>query len=159
MKLAPELEIKKLYRSWVTNRLIRYFRANKDIIKRSVNLDTDEVLFFESLSRDYNFDKYIYVTHLSDLQLETFLDGKRFVKSNVFNEFINGEGMVNSRNVNEYVMVIHMNGMYWSIRRGNSHKGYAGIGGIFIQVKDEGPFIIETFDNYLQYEFEYPIED
>lgn len=143
------ISTKKQYRVYVLNKLASYFGARKAALSKEVKLEEDELLMFPSLEDEHGFDDELYVTHLDKLKLLDLLSGKKFSKTDIYDEFHNGFARLPIA-TRAYRMVVHMVGMYWVVYR---DVVYDGLGGIYVKCEDGFTYVIEPLDNYLKYNY------
>lgn len=147
------LEIKKQYRSYFVKKLQNYFKVTKEEVLEGNNIDTEELMFFDVLRDRYDFDYVCYVTHSHELKLSQLFQGEKFVKSQIYAEFLNGEAGLKEGWKNRFLMVLHVNGFMFVMFRANE---YAGDGGIFINAPDSETFVLEPVENFLSFQFPPP---
>mgnify|MGYP000901148232 CR=1 FL=1 len=153
MKTDKPLEVKKQYRVYFVNKLKTYFSVTREELLTGVDLESEELLFFDTLRDKHNFDYVCYVTHTHELSLSQLFSSAKFIKSSLYAEFLNGEGSIKEGWKNQFVMVLHVKGAMFVMFRANS---YSGKGGIFINGPEEENFVLEPIENFLSYQFPPP---
>jgi hypothetical protein len=148
---------KKQYRVYIVNKLASYFGVRKEVLNKEVNIEEDELLTFATLQDEHYFNDELYVTHLDHFKLLDILNGKKFSKTVIFDEFHNGKARTSDVN-SSYKMVIHMVGLYWIIYEAEI---YAGNGGMFVRLKegDNTGYVMEQFEDYLKVNYKVNKED
>lgn len=147
------LEIKKQYRSYFVNKLKSYFKVDKEEILEGNNIDSDDLMFFDVLRDKYDFDYVCYVTHSHELKLSQLFKSDKFLKSQIYTEFLNGEAGLKEGWKNRFLMVLHVNGFMFIMFRANE---YMGMGGMFINGGEGETFVLEPVENFLSFQFPPP---
>lgn len=151
--MTKPLEIKKQYRIYFANKLKSYFSVTKEEVLEGNDIDSEELMFFDVLRDKYDFDYVCYVTHSHDLKLSQLFNGDKFIKGQIYTEFLNGEAMLKEGWKNRFLMVVHVNGSMFIMFRATE---YAGAGGIFINGPDGETFVLEPVENFLKFQFPPP---
>lgn len=145
--------VKLVYRHYVTQKLAKHFCTSKDELKESTEMEPD-VLYYPLLD-EVGFYRLIYAGHYSKVVLSNLWDGKKFVKSGLYESIVEAENLVPSKRTNDIIVALHLDGgRIWFVYRADS---YEGLGGIFVQT-EEGGFIIEPMEHYLKYNYP-PLEE
>lgn len=147
--MASTPEIKRKYRTYVLRKIASHFGVSARKVLANNSLDAD-ILEVDG-TPFFNVLESIYVTHVSELKLEQVLYHDKFIKSRIYDEFVNGEQLANSFN---YVMALHLNGLIFIIYRSTE---YDGSGGIQLNNGKQGEgFAVVPIKNYLNDKYPRP---
>lgn len=149
------LEAKKQIRLWAVNKIASHFGLPRKLVLSLCDTN-DTILSIKDDEGRINFDTEIYATSVSGIKLETFWEYKRFVASEFYDQFLEGQSLAGSGN---YVMVVELNKYMMAIYQDHD---YNGLGGSFVRDPDKPNsvgFVIEPFANYLKKHYPPPEKD
>ncbi len=129
-------------------KLSSYFGVKKDTIRAEQEaLGMPNIVYSESVKDVMDESVAFYCIELSGLALEDFFVYRRFIKSEIYAQFLNGKAM--AEQYGNFVLYLHFNNINWVVYE-QSH--YNGFGGIFVRSDDNGDdgFVIEPIDHYLK---------
>lgn len=144
------IEIKKQYRGYLINKLAKHFQVDKDVLRKEIDIENDNILQFESLA-DKGFSELIFSAHISNANHDEFFFGKKFLKSAVYAMFTQAEETVNPKFLSKFIMSLHKVGTHYIVYRDPKHRGYDGLGGIYLTLPSDERFVIEPVENFLNY--------
>ena len=143
----PHTNTTQRYATILISKLSTFFRLPKGRLREESDaIGIPNVVSGESL-REVDCDYSFYCTHIDKLVLDSFLVYKKFLKSHVYQEFVNGQAMCGDF-VRNYALYLHFNNIDWVVYESDS---YNGIGGIFLK---EFPwsktgYVIEPLKHFL----------
>lgn len=148
--MASTLEIKRKYRTYVLQKVATHFGVAR--VRAIANNNLEEDILRINGGEEFDFREAVYATHIDTLKLEEILYYDNFLKSKIYEEFVNGEGLADDFH---YVMALHLNGLIFIIYRSDM---YTGSGGIQLNNGRHGEgFVITPIKNYLN--DMYPLPD
>jgi len=157
--MKQSLDVKRQYRRNVLQKFCTHFRVPKQL---KDEIFTDEVLDEEIVYSDVLEDKYdlktvFYAAHIvGKLNLDTFLNPKKFLTGPVYKAYLEGDAL-HSCAASPFVMAVHLKTVIWLVYQ--MDEEYEGEGAIVLNT-EEGQFIIEPIQNWLNYNHPYtPYEE
>ena len=147
IKVTPEKKLQ--HKIWTCNKLASYFGIAKAELRDSVDM-YEEVISFPTLADEHRFYSKFYCVHLDPKQisLSILFNGKKIANSVLYEDFLSGESHVHPKHLDEYALSIHITESdVYVMHRADLYDGY---GGVFVQVPDDGGFVLEPIANYLK---------
>lgn len=128
-------------------KLSSYFGVKKDTIRAEQEaLGAPNIVYSETLKELIDTGLAFYCVEISNIALEDFFVYKRFIKSELYAQYINGKAMAEM--YGNFVLYVHLNNINWVIYEDNS---YMGLGGMFMRPDDDdNGFVIEPIEHYLK---------
>lgn len=132
--------------------LAKHFKLVKKDLIDSVDIESDDPLFFEPLSQ-FNFDHPLHVGRLSTISLSNFFNGSKFERGSLMAEFLAAESTLKDEYATGFILAVTVNSDIFFFYRAN---GYKGEGGLFLRTPNQGCFVFEPAKNFLNYRFPDP---
>jgi hypothetical protein len=140
------VEVRKLNKTKVITKLASYFKVKREELLNEVDLDGNTLLKFPTLEQQ-QFSLEIYATGVvNKISIMELMDGKKFEKSEIYDHFLNGEGMTSNKDF--YMLTFFIGDMCFAVYRAAE---YGGLGGIKVDIDNDNSFVIEPFNNLLLY--------
>lgn len=146
MRKKVSVIAKKQVRLWAVNKIAAHFGLPRKLVLSCCNTD-EEIIRINDAEGRIDFDTAIYATKVDNIQLETFWEYKRFVASEFYDQYLEGEALSDAI---DFVMVVSLNNYVFAIYK---DFNYEGIGGSFVRDPDKPRaqgFVIEPFVHYLK---------
>lgn len=153
------------HKLFVTNRdagklitkLGTHFKVKKEKLREEYEeIGIDGIFFSDTLKSERLFDRSFYVGHIDHLHLDNFIKIKRFKKSSLYSEYLNGKGLASAVG-GDYCMIFYLHDDIYVVYESDA---YLGIGGFFtMDPEDDLGFVVEPLAHYLSYNWAPSIDE
>lgn len=136
----------------VLAKLASYFKIPKAELRGDAFTASgqDNSLLNSTLLSERGFVHWLRCVDGRVFALKNFVNWKKFEASDLYMEFLLGEGMLAINEQPRYLLAMYAGGSAWVVRRCRSKTGYQGGGGWYIhQQPGFNAFIIEPLVNFL----------
>lgn len=136
----------------VLAKLASYFKIPKAALRGDAFTASgqDNSLLTAALLQERGFNHWLRCVDGRTFALKRFANWKKFESSELYMEFLLGEGMLAAGEQPRYLMALYAGGSAWVVRRCRAKTGYQGGGGWYLhQQPGCNAFIIEPLVNYL----------
>lgn len=146
----PKVKVEQKTVNLLMGKLSSYFGVKKDTIRAEQEaLGAPNIVYSDTLKETIDFGLAFYCIEVSSIALEDFYVHKRFIKSELYAQYINGKAM--AEQYGQFVLYVHLHGINWVIYE---DCVYTGFGGMFMRPDDSSDgFVIEPIDHYLKDRF------
>lgn len=144
------------YRTFTLKKIASYFKAPYDKLSESTEEVADNIFYCPKLHEAFGFADRLFPVHQNKLNFSEITIGRKLLKSDLFEFFVNGEALLDDRDKDNFRLIYHLKttGIHRELLVMFRADEYDGLGGVFVEADRDNLFVIEPIENYLRYNYD-----